>query len=122
MIFRLVAFLLVATCTRLVLSVPLEDEVKEARTDVPLARTTNTVGNVLYSVVGFFLGGLLLFVSLFDPTRKPVIRFFDTAFGDRELRRQRRQGEGSLEQHVAAAFDTFTSALDKMQVIAKIVN
>ncbi|XP_069178526.1 uncharacterized protein [Procambarus clarkii] len=47
-------------------------ELERLRTDVPLARSDSTVGNVVYSVAGFLLGGVLLFVSLFDPTRKPV--------------------------------------------------
>ncbi|XP_069178528.1 uncharacterized protein [Procambarus clarkii] len=93
-------------------------ELERLRTDVPLARSDSTVGNVVYSVAGFLLGGVLLFVSLFDPTRKPVIKFFDHAFGERSVRRRREVGTG-LESHVAAAFDAFTAALDKMEVIAK---
>nr|XP_045598705.1 uncharacterized protein LOC123758393 [Procambarus clarkii]XP_045598955.1 uncharacterized protein LOC123758545 isoform X1 [Procambarus clarkii] len=89
-------------------------ELERLRTDVPLARSDSTVGNVVYSVAGFLLGG----VSLFDPTRKPVIKFFDHAFGERSVRRRREDGTG-LESHVAAAFDAFTAALDKMEVIAK---
>ncbi|XP_069178545.1 uncharacterized protein [Procambarus clarkii] len=87
-------------------------------TVVPLARSGSTVGNLVYSVAGFLLGGVLLFVSLFDPTRKPVIKFFDNAFGERSVRQRREVGTG-LESHVAVAFDAFTAALDKMEVIAK---
>nr|XP_045598956.1 uncharacterized protein LOC123758545 isoform X2 [Procambarus clarkii] len=73
-------------------------ELERLRTDVPLARSDSTVGNVVY--------------------RKPVIKFFDHAFGERSVRRRREDGTG-LESHVAAAFDAFTAALDKMEVIAK---
>ncbi|KAK8393891.1 hypothetical protein O3P69_006910 [Scylla paramamosain] len=31
---------------------------------------TSSFGNVVYSTVGFVLGGLMLFVSIFDTTRK----------------------------------------------------
>ncbi|XP_069178940.1 uncharacterized protein [Procambarus clarkii] len=73
-------------------------ELERLWTDVPLARSGSTVGNVVY--------------------RKPVIKFFDNAFGERSVRRRRDVGTG-LESHVAAAFDAFTAALDKMEVIAK---
>ncbi|XP_064105032.1 uncharacterized protein LOC135214627 [Macrobrachium nipponense] len=76
-------------------------------------------GNFLYSLLGFVLGGGLLFVSLFDPTRKPVIRFFDKLFGNRVNRRRRDIGQG-LEGHVATAFDAFTNAIDKMELVSKI--
>ncbi|XP_068223740.1 uncharacterized protein [Palaemon carinicauda] len=76
-------------------------------------------GNFIYSLLGFFLGGSLLFVSLFDPTRKPVIRFFDKLFGNRANRRRRDVGQG-LEGQVAAAFDAFTNAVDKMEMVANI--
>ncbi|KAK7014730.1 hypothetical protein SK128_024733 [Halocaridina rubra] len=79
----------------------------------------NAVGNSAYSILGFILGGSLLFVTLFDPTRKPIIQFFDSLFGAKAGRRRRETGTG-LESHVAAAFDAVSAALDKMEIISKI--
>ncbi|XP_042874583.1 uncharacterized protein LOC122254781 [Penaeus japonicus] len=79
-------------------------------------------GNIVYSVIGFVLGGSLMFISLFDITRKPVIMFFDQIFGARQNRRRRREAGQGLESRVAVAFDTLAAALDKMETISKIAN
>ncbi|XP_063597709.1 uncharacterized protein LOC134774281 [Penaeus indicus] len=79
-------------------------------------------GNIVYSVIGFVLGGSLMFISLFDITRKPVIMFFDQVFGMKTNRRRRREAGYGLESRVAVAFDTLAAALDKMETIAKIAN
>ncbi|XP_047501501.1 uncharacterized protein LOC125047298 [Penaeus chinensis] len=79
-------------------------------------------GNIVYSVIGFVLGGSLMFVSLFDITRKPVIMFFDQVFGAKTSRRRRREAGDGLESRVAVAFDTLAAALDKMETIANIAN
>lgn len=71
--------------------------------------------------MGFVLGGLLLFVSLFDPTRKPVISFFDMVFGGRQVRRRREASTG-LEARVSEAFHTFTAAVDKMDAVLQLAN
>ncbi|MPC14755.1 hypothetical protein E2C01_007528 [Portunus trituberculatus] len=70
------------------------------------------------STVGFVLGGLMLFVSIFDTTRTPVIMFFENIFGGRQTRRRREVSAG-LDAQVAAAFHAFTSAVDKMDVILR---
>ncbi|XP_070000630.1 uncharacterized protein [Penaeus vannamei] len=79
-------------------------------------------GNIVYSVAGFILGGSLMFISLFDVTRKPVIMFFDQIFGAKPSRRRRREAGYGLESRVAVAFDALAAALDKMEAIAKIAN
>lgn len=76
---------------------------------------------LVHSTAGFVLGGLLLFVTLFDPTRKEVIDVFNTLFGHRE-RRRRREASAGLEARVAEVFKAFTSAIDKMEVVSKLAN
>lgn len=73
------------------------------------------------STGGLVLGGLLFFVSIFDVTRKPVIAFFDQVFGARPARRRRDVSDG-LEARVAAAFQMFTAAVDKMNAILIVAN
>ncbi|XP_045114591.1 uncharacterized protein LOC123506516 [Portunus trituberculatus] len=80
--------------------------------------STSSFGNIVYSTVGFVLGGLMLFVSIFDTTRTPVIMFFENIFGGRQTRRRREVSAG-LDAQVAAAFHAFTSAVDKMDVILR---
>lgn len=63
----------------------------------------------------------MLFVTLFDPTRKEVIDAFNTLFGHRERRRRRETSVG-LETRVAEVFKVFTSALDKMEAVSKLAN
>ncbi|KAK4320579.1 hypothetical protein Pmani_008583 [Petrolisthes manimaculis] len=84
-------------------------------------RDDTSVGNIVYSGVGLVLGGLFLFVTLFDPTRREVINTFNTLFGHRD-RRRRREATVGLEERVAQVFNTFTSALDKMEVVSKLAN
>lgn len=70
---------------------------------------------------GFVLGGILIFVNLFDPLRKPIIAFFDSAFGTKgeENKRRRRSDNSGLENYVAEAFDTLAASLDKMEALIK---
>lgn len=60
-------------------------------------------------------------MSIFDATRKPVIAFFDQVFGSRRARRRRDVDEG-LEQRVAAVFQAFTAAVDKMNAVLILAN
>lgn len=63
----------------------------------------------------------MLFVSIFDGTRKPVIAFFDGVFGTRQSRR-RRDVTAGLESRVASAFQAFTAAVDKMNAVMRVAN
>ncbi|XP_045138401.1 uncharacterized protein LOC123520289 [Portunus trituberculatus] len=86
----------------------------------PGSSTTNTgrAGNIIYSTWGFFLGGMLTYLSISDTFRVPLTRAVDSWFGPRSHRRRRRhtQDEG-LQAYVATTFTAFTNAIDKINAI-----
>ena len=64
------------------------------------------------------MAGTFMFVTLFDPLRMPIIRFFDTAFGPGTDKRQRRSiGQLNLDQKIDQIFELFTKSLDRIALV-----
>ncbi|XP_069942590.1 uncharacterized protein [Cherax quadricarinatus] len=78
------------------------------------SKLVTSPGNLIYSMWGFILGGVLLFMNLNDSFKGPIINGVNSIFGRREHRRRRSAAEG-LEYYVGAAFDMLTTAIDKME-------
>ncbi|KAK4295840.1 hypothetical protein Pmani_031626 [Petrolisthes manimaculis] len=78
-----------------------------------------TVGNFVYSVWGFMLGGVLIYLNLRNTFRLPFISALDHLLGSRRHRRE--TSSALLESYLDQIFHTFTSTMDKVEKIRRLV-
>ncbi|KAK3891778.1 hypothetical protein Pcinc_004343 [Petrolisthes cinctipes] len=78
-----------------------------------------TVGNFVYSVWGFMLGGLLIYLNLRDTFKLPFISALDHLLGSRRHRRE--TSSALLESYLDQIFHTFTTTMDKVEKIRRLV-
>ncbi|XP_063862660.1 mucin-2-like [Scylla paramamosain] len=79
---------------------------------------TGRAGNIIYSIWGFLLGGMLTYLSISDTFRVPLTRAVDTWFGPRSHRRRRHTQDEGFQTYVATTFTAFTNAIDKINAIS----